>query len=505
MLTTDQYNSLPEARKLEYNNLSDEEKHEFAYFWGFTFSEYDLHIPTNAEIDLYRQATDKIDLKTVAQLLKFTPHAGQQPVFYVFDRQRSIINNLVMVLGRRTGKSISTSVIGVRELLIPYSSTILLTPTFNNAKIIFNEVLKHVNKLKLAIKSINKGAFRFELENGARFSANSEANIESALGTYNSLIIVDESQSFENLEAIMNQMLVPTLLDYGTRPSGILYGRQVYLGTPRGEHNILFNLYSKQDEFPNWKSFNAPSTTNPILPKEYFEQMRQELGDMLYRQEILAEFIGSGKNVFWAWDPLINTYNDGDVHFSKTTPVIAGIDVGASDSTALLLIYRFPNGEYYVDQAYIKNRTSTSQHIQNYLEHENLMLSSPELRYMDPSAAQLIIDYSTDYDYICVPANNAVQDSLKYINQLLTPTGANNRPKLFINSRLQELIRQIARIQYKDQVTKTSKDIFTKDPKGTHWDFIAALRYALYSDQYNVASSVIVSSSSGNHITKRSR
>lgn len=495
MLTQEQYDSLPTERKTNYLNLDDEGKAEFAYFWGFTFSEYELHIPTNAEIELYKASTDKIDLKTVAQLLNFTPHKGQQPIFYTFDRQREIINNIVMVLGRRTGKSISTSIVGVRELLVPYSSTILLTPTFNNAKIIFNEVLKHVQKLKMPIKNINKGAFRFELENGARFSANSEANIESALGTYNSLIIVDEAQSFDNLEHIMNQMLVPTLLDYGTRPSGILYGRQIYLGTPRGEHNLLYTLYNKQDDFYNWKSYNAPSTVNPILPQSYFEQMRAELGEMLYRQEILAEFVGTGKNVFWAYDSL-NEYSDGDVTFSTSTAVIAGIDVGASDSTALVLFYRFPNGEYYLDQAYSQNMTSTSQHIANYRLHESYMLSEPELRYMDPSAAQLIIDYVSDYDYECLSAKNPVQDSIKYINQLLTPTGANNKPKLFINKRLTEVIRQVSRVQWKNDVSKTSKDPFIKDPKKTHWDFVAAIRYALYSDQYNNGESVVTSSSS---------
>lgn len=838
-LSVSQYAGLSEEKRAEYDALDDESKQEFTYFWGFTHSEYELHIPTNSEIELYKAATDRIELKTVAQMLNFTPHKGQQPVFYTFDRQRDIVNNMVLVLGRRaqtldskiltptgyttfsdvklndeildprggtqrvtgvhdiydgdvyeiilrdgrvckvdsqhlfgvtdhhsryrvldveylskyykasrkdshkdgrciehkfkietplsvdyakrdliippyslgailgdgsisqnctigcndisilnrvkeeccikpdirkaetqrpnylilslgslkakltelnlygtlshtkfipqeyllapqqdridllrglldtdgyhslskntssaefittskqlaydvvnlvrslggtaklstkdtsyvknntriqcktayrlyiktpfipfyidrkakdfvvqkpynfitdikyigkekvrcisvssdhqlyltddyivthnTGKSISTSVIGVRELLVPYSSTILLTPTFNNAKIIFNEVLKHVQKLKLPIKSINKGAFRFELDNGARFSANSEANIESALGTYNSLLIVDEAQSFENLEHIMKQMLVPTLLDYGTRPSGILYGRQVYLGTPRGEHNMLFSLYNQQDEFTNWKSFNAPSTVNPILPKTYFEQMRLELGDMLYRQEILAEFIGTGDNVFWAYDPLVNTYNTGDVIFTDQIPVIGGIDVGARDSTALLLIYRTAEGNYYVDRAYSQNMTSTSKHIENYRELETHMHSKPEMRYMDPSAAQLMLDYINDYDYECVSANNAVQDSIKYINQLLTPTGANNKPKLYFNSELKELLRQVSRVRWKDAANKSSKDPFIRDTKGTHWDLIAALRYALYSDQFNVCGSIVITSSS---------
>jgi hypothetical protein len=392
------------------------------------------------------------------------------------------------------GKSASTSVVACRELAVPFSSTILLTPTFNNAKIIFNEVLKNIQKLKLPIKSINRGAFRFELENGARFSANSASNIESALGSYNSLIIVDESQSVPNLMEIMNQMLVPTLLDYGVRPSGILYGRQVYLGTPRGQENQLYDLFCKQEEFANWKSFNSPSSCNPILPSSYFEQMRLELGEMLYRQEILAEFFGSDENVFWAFNKDICTYIDGDIQFNHAMAVVSGIDIGLRDSTAQLWAYRDARGTYYIDKAYQKNMTSTAQHISNYRDVEASMLSEPEMRYGDPAAAQTLFDYNRDYEYLVHPANNSFMDSINYVNQMFSPTGADERPRLMINAELAELIRQVQRVRWKDKASKSSKDPFYPDPKGTHWDLIAALRYMMYTDSFNLASSFIIES-----------
>ena len=748
MLTALQIEALSLEQQLEYNALLENNDTEglaqFEYFFGFTIGDTEIKTPTNQEIELYKSMTDQIKLKHIAKMLNFVPHKGQQPIFYTIDEQADIINNLVMVLGRRaqtldsiiktpngditfkdikvgteifdpdggvqsiigvhdiyegdvyevtigdrkvkvdsqhlftvidhqgrervldvdylvnhldevlynykiknvqpveyptvvntvdlyelgvlistsdsvadslrylkssieqrkdllrgmlfyssilhntivyrgsrlsmsyittlvhslggnirvdgdtgyirlgfnpfstlhsnytlytpehtlynfitnikplgkqpvrcisvssatqcyitddyirthnTGKSVSTSVIACRELAVPFSSTILLTPTFNNAKIIFNEVLKNIQKLKLPIKSINKGAFRFELENGARFSANSASNIESALGSYNSLIIVDESQSVPNLMEIMNQMLVPTLLDYGVRPSGILYGRQVYLGTPRGQENQLYDLFCKQDDFPNWKSFNSPSSCNPILPISYFEQMRQELGEMLYRQEILAEFFGSDENVFWAFNKELNTYKEGEVLFNHHMAVISGLDIGLRDSTAQLWAYRDAKGNYYIDKAYQKNMTSTANHISNYLEIEGQMLNTPEMRYGDPAAAQTLFDYNTDYGYLVHPANNSFMDSITYINQMFSPSGADNKPRLFINESLTELIRQVNRVRWKDRASKNSKDPFYPDPKGTHWDLIAALRYMMYSDSFNLASGFIIESS----------
>lgn len=499
MLTALQLSKLSEEDKLRYEELiklDDKESIEqFEYFFGFTIDTGAIVIPTNQEIDLYKSFTDKVKLKHIAQMLGFVPHKGQQPIFYTIDEKRDIINNLVVCCGRRFGKSINTSVIAARELAVPFSSTILLTPTFNNAKIIFNEVLKNIQKLQLPIKSINRGSFRFELENGARFSANSASNIESALGSYNSLLIVDEAQSVPDLMEIINQMLVPTLLDYGVRPSGILYGKQVYIGTPRGVDNQLYDLFIKEDEFPNWKSFSAPSTTNPILPQSYFAQMRLELGEMLYRQEILAEFFGTDDNVFWAFNKEVNTYDPGSVLFNPYMAVVSGIDIGFRDSTAQLWAYRDSRGNYYIDKGYQKNMTSTENHIANYKEIEASMYSLPEMRYIDPAAAQTAFDYQSTYDYDCVGANNSIDASIAYINQLLTPTGADNKPKLFISKELHELIRQLTRIRWKDKLSKGSKDPFMKDPKGTHWDLISALRYLLYSDSFNTAGSFVSVSS----------
>ena len=390
-----------------------------------------------------------------------------------------------------TGKSYVTSVVAIRELLLPFSSTILLTPTFNNAQIIFNNVLKLVQQLKLPILKINKGQFRFELENGARFSANSASNVESALGSANSLLIVDESQSIPDLERIMSQMLVPTLLDMGTKPSGILYGHQMYLGTPRGRHNVLFDLYERQDELPNWKSFSAPSHTNPTLPTSYLDEMRLELGEELYSQEILAKFLGSDKNVFHAFSSA-NIYDPEDFHPTAQSLLISGLDIGFSDQTASVWIYREPDGTYRVVEAYQKNKVSTKTHHATMRSIEQSLIGDIDMRYGDPAAAQSLFDYTDTYDYAVSPAKNPIKESLAYINLLLTPTGANEKPRLFISSKLTELIRQMSRITYKDNPGKN--DPYEKDSRGTHWDLIAALRYALYSDQYNFATNGVFTS-----------
>lgn len=507
MLTYDQLSRLtPEERRL-YDTLEGEEREAFEYFYGYAQGAGEVVQITNREAKIYRDSTDKISLKAVCELVGFIPHMGQQPLMHTFDTKYDNINSFVIAAGRRFGKSSTLSVIALRELLVPYSSTILVAPTYANAKVIFLALLKLVNQLQLPIASINKGQFNFILENGARFTANSEMNIESALGGNFSLALYEEFSTVATGANIHAQMVAPAMLDFGTRDSGILYSRQFFIGTARGMDNQLYDYFLKEQQFPNWKSFTAPSNTNPTLPAAYFTQLRLELGEMLYAQEIEAKFIGSDQNVFHAFDTTRNTYKNAlptDIEEGKTARnyfipnenslYISGIDIGWSDATANIFIYRTSDGSYYVQRAYSKNNTATADHVKNYREIEEQLPGVCDVRYCDPAAAQTINDYIITYDYFVVNAKNDIKVSLQYLNQLFSPTGANNEPRLFIHEDLKELIRQITRINYKPDTGKTSKDPFIKDPNGTHWDLIAALRYAIYSDQFNNAALNIITS-----------
>ena len=108
MLTTLQLSKLSVEDRNRYEELLRENDTEslsqFEYFFGFTITTDTILIPSNAEIDLYKNFTDKVKLKHIAQMLGFVPHAGQQNIFYTIDERRDIVNNIVMCLGRRSRK-----------------------------------------------------------------------------------------------------------------------------------------------------------------------------------------------------------------------------------------------------------------------------------------------------------------------------------------------------------------------------------------------------------------
>jgi hypothetical protein len=68
---------------------------------------------------------------------------------------------------------------------------------------------------------------------------------------------------------------------------------------------------------------------------------------------------------------------------------------------------------------------------------------------------------------------NAIKESISLINQLF------EQEKLYINKDMKDFIQQIQELEWK-QGSSNSSDPF-KRIKGHHFDYIAALRYGIFS------------------------
>jgi hypothetical protein len=272
------------------------------------------------------------------------------------------------------------------------------------------------------------------------------------------------------------------MLDFGTRDNGVLYARAVFLGTPRGVGTAFHSLYLKELSHSNWKSYNSPSYCNPLLPQAYLNQQKETLPDHVYRQEIMAEWLTKGSGVFFAYDPEVNLYDPAEITFNEDSVYICGLDFGHTDATAKLLVYVDRSGTYYVHAAYQEAARPTKDHVKAFKQMEKTNKGILEDRYGDPSAAQTLLDLRTQYDYEVSKASNKIAPGLACINDLLAPQGFDKKPKLYINKDLTELRRQLQSVTYKE-TGKNSNDPFNNDPEGSHWDMLAAFRYAIYTHQ----------------------
>lgn len=75
-------------------------------------------------------------------------------------------------------------------------------------------------------------------------------------------------------------------------------GSALFISTPRGQ-NYFWKLYlNGANGVPGWESFTFPTSNNPYILSSEIETARNELPDMIFRQEYLAEFINDFGGVF---------------------------------------------------------------------------------------------------------------------------------------------------------------------------------------------------------------
>jgi len=104
--------------------------------------------------------------------------------------------------------------------------------------------------------------------------------------------IIDEAGLVAHLGDTWERAIRPTLAD--------LEGDAWFLGTPKGRNFFHTAFQRGQDSvaFPDWRSWQMPTSANPWIKTTEIEAMRESMTDRSYRQEILAEFLEDGGGVF---------------------------------------------------------------------------------------------------------------------------------------------------------------------------------------------------------------
>lgn len=78
-------------------------------------------------------------------------------------------------------------------------------------------------------------------------------------------------------------------------------GRGIFISTPKGR-GWFYDVYQKgeilRDEFPEWFSMRMPTWLNPHVKLESIEQMKRNLPEDVFRQEVAAQFLLDSAGVF---------------------------------------------------------------------------------------------------------------------------------------------------------------------------------------------------------------
>lgn len=106
------------------------------------------------------------------------------------------------------------------------------------------------------------------------------------------LIVVDEAAMIAKMRDAWQQALRATLSDY--------QGDAWFLSTPKGIASAFHEFFQRgQDPLqPEWASWHMPTSTNPHIVPSEIESAKQDMTDLAFAQEYLAEFVSWEGAVF---------------------------------------------------------------------------------------------------------------------------------------------------------------------------------------------------------------
>ena len=154
----------------------------------------------------------------------------------------------VHIAARRTGKSYAAAILAFAKLLEPGQQVMVVAPNFSLSSIIWDYVTDLIKQLEIEVDRFNQKDKVVRLINGSVFRLLSANNRDSLVGRAANLLIVDEAAIIPNDEYFTRD-LRPALSTFKD-------SRCLWISTPRGKGNYLYNYYlrGQDQEYPEWGS-----------------------------------------------------------------------------------------------------------------------------------------------------------------------------------------------------------------------------------------------------------
>jgi len=177
-------------------------------------------------------------------------------------------------------------------------------------------------------KSINKSEMVIELSNGSKILFSSAEREDNLRGYTLDHLVVDESAFIK--DSVWDTVLKQTTLVKGRRV--------LFISTPRGK-NFLYSLHMRGLDLTqtSYLTLKGTSYDTPYISKDELDEAKQTLPEDVYRQEIMADFIDNGGEVFNDIDKycLISQWSNPD----PDKDYYAGLDLGRANDYTVLTIF----------------------------------------------------------------------------------------------------------------------------------------------------------------------
>lgn len=365
----------------------------------------------------------------------------------------------VHIAGRRTGKSYGAALLAFAKLLEPNQQVMVVAPNFTLSSIIWDYVTDLIKKMELETETFNQKDRLVKLKNGSIFRLLSANNRDSLVGRAANLLIVDEAAIIPDDEYFLRD-LRPAL---STFPNS----RCLWISTPRGKGNYLYNYFLRgqdKENYPDWGSAIYSWRSNPMLSEKDINEARATMTKALFMQEYECAWTTTEAQIYPGLDEEkhVGVYRD-----KKYLEVIGGLDVGYRDENVFVVI-GFDGKRYYILDEYISKESTTSElaeHVKQKIDEWGV-----ESIYIDSAAQQVKADFAYDYDIFCDNAIKSVNDGINYLQALIEGDGL-----YFDDENALHTLKSMVSYKWKQE---------TDIPKPVH-DWAShpsdAVRYAIYT------------------------
>ncbi len=226
------------------------------------------------------------DLSILFGMMGYEPHGVQTQ----FHAAREVFRTSIW--GRRTGKTRSGAA-EAAACAIMGGQVLTGGPTSDLAVGSFGQIYEHLTRCPEVARLIvdethARGSQTITLATGGFVKTFSSAS-KATVGMGWDYILFDEAAKEDDQEVFYGQLL-PSLIDRE--------GMIVLTTTPEGD-NWVKDLFEKgQNLDPNYWSSRATTYENPHNTKNFIDVMAEGMTELMYEQEILAEFIDNVGSVF---------------------------------------------------------------------------------------------------------------------------------------------------------------------------------------------------------------
>ena len=228
---------------------------------------------------------------------------------------------------RQIGKSLTCEVLLLYFSINKAGSTsICISPTLNQSRKIYKEILKGIQNLPI-YQSSNSTILEINFTNGSCIKFKSGEQRDSLRGeSVNGILILDEA------------VFIPDDVIFTTLPFVDVARAPILLtSTPKFRDGAFYEFYTKGENFEDgFHSYDINEyDTSLLLSKEKLEMYRRSCAPQIFLTEYLGEFCDYASSVFGNVDKLVGST------ITPSKEIVAGIDWGSGnggDDTAITLM-----------------------------------------------------------------------------------------------------------------------------------------------------------------------